>query len=87
MIIGLVVALALNLRGQTSYERYYEGRRMWSGLGAVSTNLARHIWLHAKERDGALGKEDLVHKLSAMNLVWPIIFLTPTTFHNSYLLH
>jgi len=31
--------------------------------------VARTIWIHASERDGDLGKEDLLNKLSAMNLI------------------
>jgi putative membrane protein len=42
---------------------------MWSSLGAVSTSLARVIWLHVEERDGQLGKADLIDKINALNMV------------------
>ena len=34
-----------------------------------SRNLARYIWVHVDERPGDLGKEDLLAKLSGMNLI------------------
>lgn len=70
-VLGLLVGLALNLRSQTAYERYMEGRKMWAHLGASSTSLARHIWLHVKEGEGAQAKEILLGKTTALNLVCP----------------
>jgi predicted membrane chloride channel (bestrophin family) len=35
----------------------------------VSQNLARTIWIHTGEREGELGKQDLLNKLSALNLL------------------
>ena len=43
--------------------KYTEGRKYWSQLQLVSQNLARTIWIHASEREGELGKEDLLAKL------------------------
>jgi predicted membrane chloride channel (bestrophin family) len=40
-----------------------EGRKYWSQIQLVSQNLARTIWIHADEREGDLGKEDLLGKL------------------------
>ena len=68
-VLGLLVGLALNLRSQTAYERYMEGRKMWAHLGASSTSLARHIWLHVKEGEGTQAKEILLGKTTALNLV------------------
>lgn len=68
-VLGFVVGLAISFRTSTAYERYTEGRKYWSQLIFVSQNLARTIWIHAKERDGDLGKEDLLNKLSALNLL------------------
>ena len=45
------------------------GRKVWSSLGAVSTSLARVIWLHVSEREGQLGKADLIDKINALNMV------------------
>jgi len=62
-ILGFVVALALSFRSTTAYERYGDGRRAWAQLSLHSRNMARMIWLHCRERDGELGKQDLLSKL------------------------
>lgn len=71
-VTGFVVGLALSFRSTTAYERYSEGRKYWSQLQVTSRNLARMIWIHIPERheeDRALGKADLLAKLTAMNLI------------------
>ncbi|OAL47968.1 UPF0187-domain-containing protein [Pyrenochaeta sp. DS3sAY3a] len=68
-VLGFVVGLAISFRTSTAYERYTEGRKYWSQLIFVSQNLARTIWIHTAEREGEVGKEDLLNKLSALNLL------------------
>jgi predicted membrane chloride channel (bestrophin family) len=41
--------------------------RYWAQMVLTSRNLARIIWVHIAERDGELGKEDLIGKL-----YWPL---------------
>ena len=67
--------MALMLRSSTAYERYIEGIkflplsarvskiRYWQQLIMTSRVFARVIWIHTKEGDGELGKEDLLAKL------------------------
>lgn len=43
--------------------RYAEGRKYWAQLILTSQNLSRVIWINANEREGELGKEDLLRKL------------------------
>ena len=75
-VLGFVVGLALSFRSSTAYERYAEGRkfcslcqsgltknRYWAQATLATRNLARLIWIHAKERDDDLGKQDLLAKL------------------------
>jgi putative membrane protein len=62
-ILGFVVGMAISFRTSTAYERYAEGRKYWSQLLFAGQNLARTIWIHAAERDGEVGKEDLLAKL------------------------
>ena len=62
-VLGFVVGLAISFRTSSAYERYTEGRRYWSQLTLVGQNLARTIWIHAAEREGDIGKEDLLAKL------------------------
>lgn len=67
-----MVGLALSFRSSTAYERYNEGRKYWAQLTLASQNLARLIWIHVDERhdtDPALGKQDLLAKISCLNLI------------------
>lgn len=66
-VLGFVVGLAISFRTSTAYERYTEGRKYWSQLLLVSQNLARTIWIHTAEREGELGKEDLLAKLYVLD--------------------
>lgn len=40
-----------------------DGRKYWSQMTGLSQNLARIIWINAKEREGELGKEDVLAKM------------------------
>ncbi|KAF2180613.1 UPF0187-domain-containing protein [Zopfia rhizophila CBS 207.26] len=68
-VLGFVVGLAISFRTSSAYERYTEGRKYWSQLLFVGQNLARTIWIHTIEREGEQGKEDLLAKLTALNLI------------------
>lgn len=70
-VLGIVVGLALSFRSSTAYERYNDGRKYWSQLTLASQNLARLIWIHADERhdDSAVGKQDLLAKISCLNMI------------------
>jgi len=71
-VLGFVVALGISFRTSSAYERYVEGRKYWAQLSQTSRDLARHIWIHARERhneDPQLGKEDLLAKITALNLI------------------
>lgn len=70
-ILGFVVALALSFRSTTAYERYGDGRRAWTQVILQSRNMARMIWLHAREREGPLGKEDLLSKMYVLHYHHP----------------
>ncbi|KAK8188117.1 Bestrophin, RFP-TM, chloride channel-domain-containing protein [Phyllosticta capitalensis] len=68
-VLGFTISLAISFRSSTSYERYGEGRKYWAQLMLVSQTLARDIWVSAEEREGEEGKEDVLNKLSALNLI------------------
>ena len=66
--------MALTFRSSTAYERYIDGikfhpylrvskNRYWQQLIMTTRMFSRVIWIHAKEREGELGKEDLLAKL------------------------
>jgi putative membrane protein len=61
--MGFLVGMGLSLRNSTAYERYSEGRRYWATLNTHITNLARLLWVNAKEREDDLGKQDLMGKM------------------------
>lgn len=67
-VLGFVVGLAISFRTSSAYERYTEGRKYWSQLQLVGHNLARTIWIHAIEREGDLGKQDLLNKMCVFAL-------------------
>jgi putative membrane protein len=64
-VLGFVVGMAISFRTSSAYERYTEGRKYWAQLIFVSQNLGRTIWINIKERDGELGKEDILYKVYA----------------------
>jgi hypothetical protein len=68
-VMGFVAGLALSFRTSASYERYSEGRKYWASLQLASHNLARTIWVQASEREGELGKHDLLAKVTGLNLI------------------
>ncbi|EGX48317.1 hypothetical protein AOL_s00080g442 [Orbilia oligospora ATCC 24927] len=68
-VLGFLVGLALSFRSSTAYERYNDGRKCWSALALNVRNLARIIWVHIREREGDLAEEDVLGKLTAMNLL------------------
>ena len=68
-VLGFVIGLALSFRTSTAYERYSDGRKAWTVLSVQCRNLARYIWIHTNEREGEEGKQDLLAKITAMNMI------------------
>lgn len=84
-VLGFIVGLALSFRFSTAYERFSDGSKYWTALMLNARVLARIVWVLVHERhdgkedgdeganEGAssdvLGKEDLLGKLSAINLL------------------
>ena len=71
-VLGFVVGLGISFRTSSAYERYVDGRKYWAQLSQASRDLARYIWIHVDERheqDAALGKQDLLGKVTALNLL------------------
>ncbi|KAL2825642.1 Bestrophin, RFP-TM, chloride channel-domain-containing protein [Aspergillus cavernicola] len=68
-VLGFVVGLSLSFRSSTAYERWADGRKYWSLLIQTSRNMSRTIWVNTSEREGEQGKEDLLRKLTAINLI------------------
>jgi putative membrane protein len=68
-VLGFVIGLALSFRTSTAYERYSDGRKAWTVLSVQCRNLGRYIWIHTTEREGEEGKEDLLAKITAINMI------------------
>ncbi|KAL8723001.1 MAG: hypothetical protein Q9225_000617 [Loekoesia sp. 1 TL-2023] len=71
-VLGFVVGLGISFRTSSAYERYVDGRKYWAQLSQASRDVARHIWIHVDERheqDPELGKQDLLGKVTALNLI------------------
>jgi len=64
-VIGLVTSLILAFRTNTAYDRFWEGRRVWSSMVVAIRNSVRFIWVAAKGRT----LKDLTEKRSAMQLL------------------
>ncbi|PIL29976.1 hypothetical protein GSI_07887 [Ganoderma sinense ZZ0214-1] len=48
-VIGTVLGFVVSYRTTASFERYNEGRRLWSQIILASRTLARTIWFHVPE--------------------------------------
>jgi predicted membrane chloride channel (bestrophin family) len=75
-VLGLVLGLVVSFRTSSAYERYSEGRKLWSDLTLTSRNIAMNIWVHVPhERVDKVTKEKVptikvvVEKKSMINLV------------------
>ncbi|KAL1917282.1 uncharacterized protein VTP21DRAFT_4938 [Calcarisporiella thermophila] len=63
--ISMVISLVLVFRTNTAYERYWEGRRLWSSMSVAIRNFARIVWVNGKEDT----PEDVILKKSAINMM------------------
>ncbi|EKM75838.1 hypothetical protein AGABI1DRAFT_64030 [Agaricus bisporus var. burnettii JB137-S8] len=52
-VLGTVLGLVISFRTSSAYERYQDGRKMWTAIGVASKNLTQMIWIHAQsDRSG-----------------------------------
>ncbi|KAF5383205.1 hypothetical protein D9615_004939 [Tricholomella constricta] len=45
-VLGTVLGLVISFRTSSAYERYQDGRKMWTNIVTVSKNLAMMFWVH-----------------------------------------
>jgi len=45
-VLGTVLGLVISFRTSSAYERYQDGRKMWTNIGTASRNLAQMFWIH-----------------------------------------
>ncbi|ESK86251.1 UPF0187-domain-containing protein [Moniliophthora roreri MCA 2997] len=75
-VLGLALGLVISFRTSSAYERYQEGRKMWTSITTLSRNLAQTIWIHVpNERPNKEGErhisvlEAIVEKKTMINLI------------------
>ncbi|KAF7979276.1 hypothetical protein HWV62_42968 [Athelia sp. TMB] len=47
-VLGTVLGLVISFRTTSAYERYQDGRKMWSNVMVASRNIAMMIWIHVQ---------------------------------------
>ncbi|KZV93122.1 UPF0187-domain-containing protein [Exidia glandulosa HHB12029] len=79
-VLGTVLGLVVSFRTSSAYERYQEGRKLWTAIQLASRNLATLIWVHAPGEKALKPGEDansgrnrvleaVIEKKSMINLV------------------
>ncbi|KAF8908606.1 Bestrophin, RFP-TM, chloride channel-domain-containing protein [Gymnopilus junonius] len=70
-VLGTVLGLVLSFRTSSAYERYQDGRKMWSNINIASRNFAQQVWIHVpvERKDGATPVQAVIEKKSMINLV------------------
>ncbi|KAF9004543.1 Bestrophin, RFP-TM, chloride channel-domain-containing protein [Cyathus striatus] len=75
-VIGTVLGFVISYRTTSSFERYNEGRRLWSQIIFATRTFARVVWLHVPDPKGTDAKstEDskaraLIEKKTVINLL------------------
>ncbi|KAI9234054.1 MAG: Bestrophin, RFP-TM, chloride channel-domain-containing protein [Podila humilis] len=79
-VMGMVVSLLLVFRTNTAYDRYWEGRRLWSQMTLSIRNLTRGIWVCVAEKE----TRDLLEKKSAINLLVAFAYSTKHYLREEY---
>jgi len=77
-VLGTVLGLVISFRTTSAYDRYWEGRKLWSVISLSSRNLANLIWIHVPTDRSAKSATPLpkdanlkviIEKKSMINLV------------------
>ncbi|KAG6918810.1 hypothetical protein DXG01_011562 [Tephrocybe rancida] len=75
-VVGTVLGFVVSYRTTSSFERYNEGRRLWSQVILASRTFARTAWFHvpdqpatAKATKDEMAARSLVERKSAINLL------------------
>lgn len=63
-VLGTILGLVLSYRTSSAYDRYWEGRKLWSSLTVSCRNLGRLVWLHVPTSVDAEVAEAVANELS-----------------------
>ncbi|KAJ3863304.1 Bestrophin, RFP-TM, chloride channel-domain-containing protein [Lentinula novae-zelandiae] len=65
-VTGTVLGFVISYRTTSSFERYNEGRRLWSQIVLASRTFARTVWFHIPE---LLKARAMIEKKTVINLI------------------
>ncbi|KAJ7274914.1 UPF0187-domain-containing protein [Mycena rebaudengoi] len=74
-VLGTVLGLVISFRTSSAYERYQDGRKMWTNITIASRNIAQIIWIHVptertdKDKNKMSTVQSIIEKKSFINLV------------------
>jgi len=70
-VLGTVLGLVLSFRTSSAYERYQDGRKMWSNITIASRNFSQLVWIHVpvERKDDTTPLQNVIEKKSMINLV------------------
>ncbi|KAJ4473986.1 UPF0187-domain-containing protein [Lentinula edodes] len=70
-VTGTVLGFVISYRTTSSFERYNEGRRLWSQIVLASRTFARTVWFHipATESAEVLKAKAMIEKKTVINLI------------------
>ncbi|KAF9554664.1 UPF0187-domain-containing protein [Agrocybe pediades] len=75
-VLGLVLGLVISFRTSSAYERYQDGRKLWTEIIVASRNLAQMIWIHVPDnreaREGAASVtslDSIIEKKTMISLI------------------
>ncbi|KAF8067906.1 Bestrophin, RFP-TM, chloride channel-domain-containing protein [Lyophyllum atratum] len=75
-VLGTVLGLVISFRTSSAYERYQDGRKMWTNINVASRNLALMFWIHVPSERNITGltKEQgtlqgVIEKKTMINLI------------------
>ncbi|KAF9448593.1 UPF0187-domain-containing protein [Macrolepiota fuliginosa MF-IS2] len=75
-VLGTVLGLVISFRTSSAYERYQDGRKMWTNIGVASRNLAQMLWIHSptdrSDKPACKGQtilEATIEKKTMINLI------------------
>ncbi|KAF9525416.1 Bestrophin, RFP-TM, chloride channel-domain-containing protein [Crepidotus variabilis] len=75
-VLGTVLGLVISFRTSSAYERYQDGRKMWTNIITASRNLAQMLWIHVpvdRKGKGELANatmlQNTIEKKTMINLI------------------
>ncbi|KAF9455764.1 UPF0187-domain-containing protein [Collybia nuda] len=71
-VLGTVLGLVISFRTSSAYERYQDGRKMWTNIMVASRNLAIMLWIHVPSvREGGEAEtlKGIIEKKTMINLI------------------